>query len=78
MLNTQLQDAREVHAKAHDLVNTLVASGISEQAAVVGTFQALVERVLLAGGTKETARWLRDQAGQVEKTGDEFLRALNP
>ncbi|WP_230280717.1 hypothetical protein [Croceicoccus sp. Ery15] len=70
----KLQDAHEVREKAHNWVNTMVAAGISEQAAVIGAMQALVERALLQGGSKKTANWLRNQAMQIDVHGDELLR----
>lgn len=76
MTEQDLTEAREVHQQAHSWIDTMLVAGISEGVAVTGTLQALIERALLSGGTPKTAKWLRDQARQVEKTGDELLAAL--
>lgn len=75
-MNEKINDARDVREKAHLWVNTMITAGITEQAAVVGAMQALVERALLQGGSEKTAGWLRDQATQIETYGDELLRLL--
>ena len=72
----KLQDARDVRDQAHQWVNTMLAAGIAEQAAVVGAMQALIERALISGGSEKTANWLRGQAAQIEMHGDDLLRML--
>lgn len=74
--NDKLQDARDVRDQAHHWVNTMLAAGIAEQAAVVGAMQALIERALISGGSDKTANWLRSQATQIELHGDELVRML--
>lgn len=76
MTEDNMNDARAVHTKAHEWINTLMTSGVSETAAVVALQQALVERLLIAGGTVQAAKFLRGQAEQVERYGPDFIHAL--
>ena len=76
MMDHALNDARDAHTKTHEWINSLIVAGVSEQAAVTGALQALIERVLLSSDAPKTARFLRHHARQIEKGGDELIKAL--
>ena len=72
----ELNDARDLHLKANDWINTLIASGVSPRAAAAAMLTAVTEQALLDGGPEKTAAFLKHQAEMVETSGTDWLAAL--
>jgi hypothetical protein len=65
---TDLDEARDLHRKAHDWIDNLLVAGVSESAAVTALVVAATDRVMLAGGPGKAADWLRGHADNIEET----------
>lgn len=77
MHDTQLDEARQVHAKSHKLIETLAGGGIPERVTVVAMQQVLIERMLATSGVVGTQRWLLDQAKRLDEWGPAFIAAAS-
>ena len=75
-MSEELQEAAEVRARTERLIDTLGGAGMTQRAIVVGMQLALTERLLTADGAAAAAKFLRDQADQVEAWGPDYLAAL--
>ena len=76
MTEHDLTEAHAVRQKTHEWIATMETAGISEAVIVTAAMQALIERALVSGGPHKTAKWLRSQARQTEKHGQELIDAL--
>jgi hypothetical protein len=65
---TDLDETRELHAKAHAWIDSLLVAGVGENAAVTALLVAATDRVLLAAGPTAAADWLRGHADNIEAT----------
>ena len=65
---TDLDEARELHAKAHAWIDSLLVAGVTENAVVTALLVAATDRVLMAGGPAKAADWLRGHADNIEET----------
>lgn len=74
-MTEQLNEARQVHASTHKLIETLGGGGIPERVCVVAMQQALLERLVASGGVDGARRWLQDQADGHSDWGPAFLDA---
>lgn len=61
---------------AHEWIDSLLVSGISEPVAVSAIQLALVERLLRAGGVDATKRWFGVQHALVGENGAAMLREM--
>lgn len=76
MTDQNLAEAKAIHQQTHAWLDSLLTSGVDEAAAVTGIMNAFTERALVNGGTPKTAKWLRNQARQIEKHGDALIAAF--
>ena len=57
-----LTEARELHGKAGEWIDNLVAAGVAEQSIASAMVVAATDRVIASAGVSEAQRWLRAQA----------------
>lgn len=79
MTDPNMEEKREMldlRAKTQAWIDSLIVSGMAENAAVSAMHMSLIERALVRGGVDETARWLRGMAAMVEANGGELLTEL--
>jgi hypothetical protein len=72
-------EALEMHRigrQTDEWINSMIASGVGENAAVTAIFLTLLERALLAGGVDGALDWLRGMTATVEEKGPALLAEL--
>lgn len=72
----QHRDMLDVLAQSHAWIDTMQIAGLSENVIVSGVHQAILERLVRAGGVAMTAEWLQSRADMVAGLGHELLAEL--
>ncbi|MDZ4307174.1 hypothetical protein [Allopontixanthobacter sp.] len=72
---SDLQETREVAAKAREWIGSMLISGVARRSVSVAVISAAAESMMLADGVGPTSAFLRAQADLVDRTGPEFIEA---
>lgn len=76
-MSDELKDAQALLLKAHEWMDALIVSGMSERAVSTALMTATTERALRSGGTAATAAWFDGQAERVRTFGDDWIKVFN-